>query len=356
MDAGKTQQYMQAYRPLVAISVGDPAGIGPEISLMALSEASNYQLCRPLLVASAKHMHLVNELLKFGLKINAILDVNDGVYALGTVDVMDLDNVDMSSFAFNEVSAMCGNASFEYVIKAIELANAGLVDATVTGPISKEAIHAAGHIYAGHTEIFAKYTGTSSYTMMLAEGNFRVVHVSTHVSLLNAIQRVKKDRVLQVIKLANDALKDMGIENPRIAVAGLNPHAGENGLFGDEEILEIVPAIEAAKSMGIGASGPYPADTIFPQMNGGKFDMVVCMYHDQGHIPTKLLGFNYNHKTQTWEGLSGVNITLGLPIIRVSVDHGVAFDKGGLGTASPESMMQAIKYASAMAGKRQGQS
>jgi len=170
------------------------------------------------------------------------------------------------------------------------------------------------------------------------------VHVSTHVSLLNAIRRVKKDRILKVIQLAYDALKRINIAHPRIAVAGLNPHAGENGLFGREEIEEIMPAIEAAKKSGINAEGPFPPDTIFPKMRGGQYDIVVCMYHDQGHIPTKLLGFNYNYEKNAWEGLSGVNITLGLPIIRVSVDHGVAFDKGGKGEANPESMIQAIRY------------
>jgi 4-hydroxythreonine-4-phosphate dehydrogenase len=180
--------------------------------------------------------------------------------------------------------------------------------------------------------------------MMLADGGFRVVHVSTHVSLLNAIKRVKKERILKVIQLADEALKRISIANAKIAVAGLNPHAGENGLFGTEEIDEIIPAIEAAKELNIQVDGPFPPDTIFPKMRGGQYDMVVCMYHDQGHIPTKLLGFNYNHEKEAWEGLSGVNITLGLPIIRVSVDHGVAFDKGGKGEANAESMIQAIKY------------
>ena len=239
---------------------------------------------------------------------------------------------------------MNGKASFEYVSKVIELAKEGSIDATITGPIHKEAIQQAGYHYAGHTEIYAELTGTKNYAMMLAEGSFRVAHVSTHVSLSEAIQRVKKERVVNVIRLAHEALKKMKIENPRIAVAGLNPHAGENGLFGKEEIEEIIPAIEEAKHSGFAAEGPFPPDTIFPKMKGGQYDLVVCMYHDQGHIPTKLLGFNYDHQSGKWEGLSGVNITLGLPIIRVSVDHGVAFDKGGKGEANAESMMQAIKY------------
>lgn len=343
---------MQQYKPIIAISVGDPAGIGPEISLFALSQAEIYNTCRPLLVASAKQLSYVNELLRFRLNIHPIKEISEGKFIAGTIDVLDIDNIDMTTFEFNKVSKMCGQASFEYVIKAIDLAKQGLVDATVTGPIHKEAIQLAGHHFAGHTEIFATYTKTKNYTMMLAEGNFRVVHVSTHVSLLNAIKNVKKERVLQVIKLADEALKNMGIAEPKIAVAGLNPHAGEGGLFGSEEIEEIIPAVQAAVLEGIGASGPFPPDTIFPIMKGGKFDIVVCMYHDQGHIPTKLLGFNYNHQLQKWEGLSGVNITLGLPIIRVSVDHGVAFDKGGMGLASPQSMIQAIEYATKLARKK----
>jgi 4-phospho-D-threonate 3-dehydrogenase / 4-phospho-D-erythronate 3-dehydrogenase len=278
------------------------------------------------------------------LKVNIVTKPSEGKYEYGTVDVLDMMNVDAATFHFNSISSMTGKASFEYVAKVIELAMAGLIDATITGPIHKEAIHKAGFHFAGHTEIYAELTNTKNYAMMLADAGFRVIHVSTHVSLSEAIRRVKKDRVLKTIQLAHDALQKIKLQNPRIAVAGLNPHAGENGLFGTEEIDEIMPAIEEAKKYGIDATGPFPPDTIFPKMRGGQYDIVVCMYHDQGHIPTKLLGFNYNHEKEKWEGLSGVNITLGLPIIRVSVDHGVAFDKGGKGEANPESMIQAIQY------------
>ena len=188
--------------------------------------------------------------------------------------------------------------------------------------------------------------------MMLADGKFRVVHVSTHVPLLDAIKRVKKDRIVKVIRLAHRALCDMGITAPRIAVAGLNPHAGERGLFGREEMREIIPAVEQARSEGVAAEGPFPPDTVFPKMSGGQFDAVVCMYHDQGHIPVKLLGFSYNHREGVWEGISGVNITLGLPVVRVSVDHGVAFDKGGSNRANARSMIQAIACASLLCSKR----
>jgi 4-hydroxythreonine-4-phosphate dehydrogenase len=331
-------------RPILGISAGDPAGIGPEITVKALSLQETYAICKPLVVCDAAIIKQIIGICGFSLKVNTVTDPAEGLYQCGTVDVLDMKNVDAASFQFNTVSAMNGKASFEYVAKVIELAMAGKIGATITGPIHKEAIQQAGFHFAGHTEIYAELTHTKDYTMMLADGNFRVVHVSTHVSLANAIKRVKKDRVMKVIQLASEALKKMDIAQPRIAVAGLNPHAGENGLFGTEEIDEIIPAIKASNEAGIPAEGPFPPDTIFPKMKGGQYDVVVCMYHDQGHIPTKLLGFNYNHETDRWEGLSGVNMTLGLPIIRVSVDHGVAFDKGGKGEANPESMIQAIQY------------
>lgn len=340
---------MRIGKPILGISTGDPAGIGPEITVKALSISDIYDQCKPLVVCDIGVIEQIIKLCGLNLAVNKVAEPSSGIYKHGTVDVLDMKNVDQKTFRFNEVSAMNGKASFEYVAKVIELALAGSIDATITGPIHKEAIQKAGFHYAGHTEIYGELTKTKDYTMMLADGDFRVVHVSTHVSLTEAINRVKKGRVLKVIKLAQEALQKIDIRNPRIAVAGLNPHAGENGLFGREEIDEILPAIEEAKRLGIDAEGPFPPDTIFPKMKGGQFDIVVCMYHDQGHIPTKLLGFNYNHKTDRWEGLSGVNITLGLPIIRVSVDHGVAFDKGGKGEANPESMVQAIKYGARMA-------
>ncbi|TDB62723.1 4-hydroxythreonine-4-phosphate dehydrogenase PdxA [Arundinibacter roseus] len=334
---------MKNPRPLLGISAGDPAGIGPEVTVKALALPEIYEICRPLIVCDAFIIEQMTAILSVDLKINRVKHPQEGIYRHGTLDVLEMNFIQPASFAFNVVSAMCGAASFAYVKKVIELASANLIDGTVTGPIHKEALHLAGYPYAGHTEIYGSLTNTRDYTMMLAEKDFRVVHVSTHVSLREAIERTKKERILSVISLADHALKTMGIDKPRIAVAGLNPHAGENGLFGDEEILEIIPAIDAARQMGILADGPHPPDTIFPKLKGGLYDCVVCMYHDQGHIPTKLLGFTYNALLDKWENLSGVNITLGLPIIRVSVDHGVAFDKGGKGEAQPESMIEAIQ-------------
>ena len=237
-----------------------------------------------------------------------------------------------------------GEAAFGYVKKVIELAMAGEIDGTVTNAFNKEAVNLAGHHYSGHTEIYADFTGTKKYTMMLAHENLRVVHVSTHVALREACDRVKKDRVLEVIRIAHQACKDLGIENPKVGVAGLNPHSGENGMFGREEIEEIIPAIGEAVKEGINAEGPVPPDTVFSKARGGWYDIVVAMYHDQGHIPLKVVGFVYNENEKKWDAVAGVNITLGLPIVRSSVDHGTAFDQAGLGIANELSLMNAIDY------------
>ena len=330
-------------KPILGISVGDPAGIGPEITAKAMAEKGVYDICRPLAVCDLAVMEEAIRFSGLDLKTNAVLSPADGKYELGTVDVLDMKNVNIDELKYGTVSAMCGKASYEYIEKVVQLAMANEIDATITGPINKEAINSAGIKEAGHTEIYARLTGTKDYAMMLAEGDFRVVHVSTHVSLQEAINRTKKERVYRVAKLANEALKKLGIAEPRIAVAGLNPHAGENGLFGNEEKLEIIPAIEQAVAEGMNVTGPLPPDTIFSKMKGGQFDIVVVMYHDQGHIPTKLSGFNYDKATDTWLSMSGVNVTLGLPIIRSSVDHGTAFGKAGEGRANPESMVQAIE-------------
>ncbi len=331
-------------RPIIAISTGDPAGIGPEITVKALNEEGVFKMCKPLIVCDAGVVEEILTLCRIPLKVNKVLSPENGIYQYGTIDVLDMKNVNVV-YDFGRVSAITGKAAFEYVKKVIELAMEKKVDATVTGPINKEAIHKAGFEFAGHTEIYGYYTKTQNYAMMLADGAFRVVHVNTHVSMLESIRRINSARVLSTIMLADETLKKIGIHNPRIAVNGLNPHAGENGLFGREELDHIIPAIERAKEKGINADGPHPPDTIFPKMRGGQYDIVVCMYHDQGHIPTKLLGFQYDDTTKRWKGMSGINITLGLPIIRVSVDHGTAFEIAGKNEANPESMQQAIEYA-----------
>ena len=244
---------------------------------------------------------------------------------------------------------MAGNAAFEAVKKVIHFAMEKKIDATVTGPINKEAIHAAGHFFSGHTEIYAHYTGTKKYAMMLIEGNLRVVHVTTHVSMRQACDLIKKDRVMDVIQLADNACRKLGILNPKIGVAGLNPHASDGGLFGREEEKEITPAIREAKRNGIDVDGPISGDTLFSKARGGQYDIVIAMYHDQGHIPLKLLGFNWNEQLKKWDSVKGTNITLGLPIVRVSVDHGTAFDQAGNGTANEESLLNAIEHASMIA-------
>lgn len=338
--------------PIVSISMGDPAGIGPEITVMALSEPSVYQRCRPMVVGDAGVMAKAVELLHAGLKINAIHEVKAARFEYGTIDVYDLANVDVDKLEYGVVSAMCGHAAFEAVRTNIELALRHEVDATVTAPINKEAIHVAGHNFSGHTEIYAHFTNTKNYAMLLADESLRVIHVSTHVSLREACDRAKKERVLNVIGLLHDACLQFGIEHPRLAVAGLNPHSGENGLFGREEIDEIIPAIEAARAKGYEVEGPVPPDTIFAKAVQGKFDGCVAMYHDQGHIPFKLVGFKWNNEKQKMDSVKGVNITLGLPIIRTSVDHGTAFEIAGRGIASPDAMLISIDYALKMAQNR----
>jgi 4-hydroxythreonine-4-phosphate dehydrogenase len=336
---------MTEKKPIVGISMGDPSGIGPEIAVKTLARKEIYAICRPLIVGDGGAIRDALRITGLDLKINTISEVREALFQFGTLDVFDLRNVNMAELQYGKVSAMSGNAAFEAITKVIELARRKEIDATVTGPINKESINLAGHHYSGHTEIYADYTGTQDYTMMLAHENLRVVHVSTHVSLREACERVKKDRVLKVIRLAYDACRKIGIAEPRIGVAGLNPHAGENGMFGQEEITEIIPAIEEAKAMKINADGPVPPDSLFSKAKGGLYDIVVAMYHDQGHIPLKVIGFNWDDSKQKWDSISGVNITLGLPIIRSSVDHGTAFGKAGKGTASELSLVHAIEYA-----------
>ena len=282
------------------------------------------------------------------LAVHLVHSVDEALFTFGSIDVYDLGIVtDISDRKFGIACPLGGEAAFQYVKKVIELAMEGQVDATVTNALSKEAINMAGHHFSGHTEIYAHFTGTEKYTMMLAHKNLRVVHVSTHVSLREACDRVKKDRVLDCIRIANDGCRSLGIQSPKVAVAGLNPHCGEDGLFGREEIDEIQPAINAALAEGICIPDgkPTPADTVFSKAIGGWYDIVVCMYHDQGHIPLKVKGFVYNREAGKWDAVAGVNVTLGLPIIRTSVDHGTGFGHAGQGYANELSLVNAIDYA-----------
>ena len=333
-------------KPVLGITMGDPASIGPEITVKALSHPEVWESCCPVVIGDACMLEKVRPLVGAGqIHIHPIADVKEALFTPGTIDVYDMKQVDARTLPVGQVSVEAGEAAFQYVKKAIELANADQIDGTVTNAFNKEAVNLAGHHFSGHTEIYAHYTNTPRYTMMLAHKNLRVVHVSTHVSLREACDRVKKARVLEVIRIAHQACLDLGIPHPVIGVAGLNPHSGENGLFGREEIDEIIPAIEEAKAQGINAEGPVPPDTIFSKARGGWYDIVVAMYHDQGHIPLKVIGFVYNGERKLWDAVEGVNITLGLPIVRVSVDHGTAFDQAGKGTASELSLLNAIEYA-----------
>lgn len=356
-------------RPILGISMGDPYGNGPEITVKALADRNIYERCRPLVVGDASSMgyalKVAGKVSGIKLKLNRITEVKEAKFVYGTIDVIDLGLVpeDKIPSTLEQDSPepfgvgacqLGGEASFQYVKKVIELAMAGQINATVTNAISKEAINMAGYHYSGHTEIYADYTGTQKYTMMLAHENLRVVHVSTHVSLREACDRVKKARVLECIRIANEGCKALGIERPKIGVAGLNPHCGENGMFGKEEIEEIQPAIDAALAEGIciPERKPTPPDTVFSKALGGWYDMVVVMYHDQGHIPLKVKGFVYNKAEGHWDAVAGINVTLGLPIIRASVDHGTGFGHAGSGRANALSLVNAIDYAITLAEHR----
>ena len=341
-------------KPIIGITMGDPASIGPEITIKALGGHQDlYDACRPLVIGDAEIMRRARRMVgREDIEIHPVASVSEARFVPGVIDVYDMKLVDADTLKIGQVSVEAGNAAFQYVKKVIEMAMADEVDGTVTNALNKEAMNLAGHHFSGHTEIYAHYTGTRKYCMMLAHQNMRVTHVSTHVSLREACDRVKKDRVLDVIRMSHEACKDLGIEHPRVAVAGLNPHCGEGGLFGDEEIKEIGPAIEAARAEGIDASGPFPPDSVFSKLRGGWYDIVVCMYHDQGHIPLKVVGFVYNQKEGKWDAVEGINLTLGLPIVRVSVDHGTAFDQAGTGKANELSLMNAIDYAARLSRSR----
>ncbi len=331
--------------PILAVTMGDPAGIGPEIAVKTFARAELYSKCAPILVGHTASIKKAFEATGLSLKINAIKDVSEAVFTPGTIDLFEIGLEHTTPIEYGKTSAIAGDIAFQAVTKAIELANEKKVDGTVTGPIHKESINMAGHHFSGHTEIYAHFTNTKKFAMLLADKDLRVIHATTHVPLRKACDMITKERVLDVIHLLNEGLQKIGFKNPKIGVAGLNPHSGDGGLFGTEDTEEILPAIEQAKKEGINAEGPVPSDALFALANGGKFDGCVAMYHDQGHIPFKVLGFNWDKEKGTMKSVNGVNITLGLPIIRTSVDHGTAFEVAGKGIASPDALEQAIDYA-----------
>ena len=319
---------------VVAVTMGDPAGVGPEIVAKVLAEAPSE---RAVVVGDAAIMRRAVELLSLPLEVNVIGSPGDARFDREAIDLIAASELP-DDLPFGAVDERAGDAAYRYVRRAVELALADEVHAIATAPLNKEAMHRAGHEYPGHTELLAELCDVSDYAMMLVGEGLRVVHVSTHVSLEDAIRRVTPEREITVIRLADGALRELGVERPRVAVAGLNPHAGENGLFGNEDAERIAPAVRAAQEEGIDASGPWPADTVFMQARRGRFDVVVVQYHDQGHIPIKLLGFD-----------TGVNVTVGLPFFRTSVDHGTAFDIAGTGEADPASMKAALELAAELA-------
>ena len=336
----------------IAITMGDPAGIGSEVVLKALAEKSVYEKCIPVVIGDYEALKDAVRFTGLNLVLKEVKEPGEADGQAGTVNYINLGYLKPNSWKYGENSAICGEASFQYVICAIRLAMEGKVNAVITAPISKEAINMAGHHYSGHTEIFAEDTGTKDYAMLLASENLRVIHVTTHCALIEACRLIRKERVLTVIKLADQGCRMLGIDNPRIGVAGLNPHCSEDGLFGTEEASEIIPAIQEAKMFGIHVEGPEPPDTVFVKCKAGIYDIVVAMYHDQGHIPLKLNAFQWDEAKGQFKSVRGINCTIGLPIVRASVDHGTAFGKAGEGRANADSMLDAIEAGVRMAGKQ----
>lgn len=324
----------------LGITMGDPAGVGPEISLKVLCNYPEF-LKNTIIYGSLPILQYYHE--KFNLSVPMTEISEPKEFKEGAINVINVLPLSFADFNVGEVSSIAGDAAYQYVEAAIKAAIAHDIDAVVTAPLNKDALHKGGHNFDGHTEIFATLTGSKKYSMLLWCEKMSVVHVSTHCSLGEAVKRVTKARVLECIQLADDAMKQMGIAKPRIAVAGLNPHSGEGGLFGMEEINEIEPAIKMALEEGLDVTGPVPPDTVFLKTLKGQYDIVVAMYHDQGHIPMKVVAFD-----------DGVNTTLGLPIIRTSVDHGTAFDIAGKGIANDKSMYWALYVAEKMATQRFG--
>jgi 4-phospho-D-threonate 3-dehydrogenase / 4-phospho-D-erythronate 3-dehydrogenase len=334
---------MSQIKPVVGITMGDAAGVGPEIILKSLTDVEMYKISRPVVIGDSKILKRAKSFVGSKLTIEVITEEELGglSYLYGTVYCLDL-NLLPENLPVGKVSAEAGHAAYEYLAAAIKLAKEKKIDAICTAPLNKEALHKGGHMYPGHTEILADLTNTKDYSMMLSAPNLKVIHVTTHVGLIDAVKLIQPERVYHVIKLAHDTLQKAGIPSPKIAVCGINPHAGENGLFGyGEEEEKVVPAVEKAKGEGINVQGPLPADTLFFRTVRGDFDIVVAMYHDQGHGPIKVLGLD-----------TGVNITVGLPIIRTSVDHGTAFDIAGKGIADEKSLMEAIRQAVELAPKK----
>jgi len=326
------------YRPVIGITMGDAAGVGPEIIMKSLAQRSLYQGCRPLVIGDANRLIDAGRITGVSLSVRAISSPAEARFSYGEIDCIDLGLIP-ADLPYGKLSALAGNAAYQYIVRTVELASAGELDAICTAPLNKEALHAGGHIFPGHTEILAYLTGIPEVSMMLVAPKLRVIHVTTHIGLIDAINRIEPGLVQRTIERAHETLVRSGISAPRIGVCGINPHAGENGLFGyGEEEQKIIPAIKILRERGWDVEGPLPADTLFYRAGRGDFDVVVAMYHDQGHGPVKVMGLE-----------AGVNVTVGLPVIRTSVDHGTAFDIAGKGIADERSMLEALKQAQDLA-------
>lgn len=327
-------------RPTIAITMGDPAGIGPEVIMKALAHAEVHAVCQPLVIGDAARLRRAGEIVGAEMPVDSLKSAADAKFATAAVQCLDLGIVP-DDLPFGQVSPVAGEAAYRYIEKAVEVVQAGDAQGICTAPLSKEALHAAGHKYPGHTELLAHLTGTPEVSMMLVSPKLRVIHVTTHIGLIDAIAKIEPGLVERVITRGHDVLVKAGVANPKIGVCAINPHAGENGLFGHgEEAAKITPAVEKCQAKGWDVRGPLPADTLFFLAGRGDYDMVVAMYHDQGHGPIKVLGLE-----------AGVNITVGLPVIRTSVDHGTAFDIAGKGIADERSLIEALRQAVDLAPK-----
>jgi len=326
--------------PRVGITMGDAAGIGPEIIVKALGVPAVYEWCRPVVIGDARRLRKAAQIAGSRAAIHTVADPSHAGQRPGEIDVIDLPLVP-EDLPFGKLSGAAGNAAYHFIARAVELAKTRQIDAICTAPLNKEALHAGGHIYPGHTELLAKLSGTPEVSMMLMTPKMRVIHVTTHIGLLDAIEKIEPGLVERTIRRGHESLARAGIDRPRIAVCGINPHAGEHGLFGrGEEEKKLQPAIDRLRAQGIEVEGPLPADTLFFRAGRGDFDLVVAMYHDQGHGPVKVLGLE-----------AGVNVTVGLPFVRTSVDHGTAFDIAGTGKADERSMIEALRQAVVLAPK-----
>ena len=324
--------YME--KPIIAVTMGDPAGIGPEIVAKSIADKATFDVARCIVIGDKKVMEKAVEIVGADLKVNVVESPADGDYSYGVLNMIDLDNIDMSRFEYGKINAMCGQAAFDYIKKSIEITMDMQADAVATTPINKESLHAAEVDFIGHTEIFGALTGTADPLTMFETNGLRVFFLTRHKSLRDMLDDIKKDRIIDYVERCTDALRRLGVKEGTMAVAGLNPHSGEHGLFGWEEVKEIAPAVEELKERGFNVAGPVPADSVFHQAAQGRFNSVLSLYHDQGHIATKTLDFDRT-----------ISITNGMPILRTSVDHGTAFDIAGKGIAGAVSMEEAIRLA-----------